>query len=140
MKPDMDNRAIKLQVEDFPQFLEFFITENPGSETDWLQEYFETIVKKGYAYGCFETGKLVSAGDLPTIPFMEDIIVETGICTLEEYRNKGYAKAVISNGLAAILKDGKVPIWACSYNNAGSNALAKSVGYLHFGDVITIEE
>lgn len=130
IEPEVNNLAIKLRAEHYQQFLKFFITENPGSETDWLKEYFDTMVSRGYAYGCFEAEKLVAAGDLPGIPFMEDVIVETGICTLEEYRNRGYAKAIIGNGIAAILKDGKVPIWSCSYANIGSNALAKSVGFI----------
>jgi len=139
-KPDANGIAIKLKAEHYLQFLEFFVAENPDSQTDWLKEYFDSMMSSGYAYGCFDADILVAAGDLPGIPFMEDTVVETGICTLEEYRNKGYAKAIIGNGIVAILKDGKVPIWSCSYTNAGSNALAKSVGFCKFGDVLTIEE
>lgn len=140
IEPEVNNLANKLRAEHYQQFLQFFITENPGSETDWLKEYFNSMVSRGYAYGCFEAEKLLAACDLPGIPFMQEMIVELGICTLEEYRNRGYAKAIIGNGIAAILNDGKVPIWSCSNNNIGSNALAKSVGFIKFGDVLTIEE
>lgn len=45
-------------------------------------------------FGYFDKDKLVTVSDAPDMPYMNGIIQHTGIATVKEYRNKGYAKKV----------------------------------------------
>ena len=52
--------------------------------------------------GYFVNGKIVSVCDAPDMPYMEDKIQHTGICTLEEERREGYAPYAIHSRLLGI--------------------------------------
>lgn len=59
-----------------------------------------------------------------------DIVDDVGgIFTLEKYRGKGYAKAVLSAATAKIIECGRTPIYGTSIDNIASQNTAKSVGY-----------
>lgn len=131
--------TIKLTESDYAKYLQFFMTENPNANVDgWLKEYFNDICKSGFAIGIFEDGKLVSATDAPSMPYMEDKIQEVGINTLPEYRRKGYAKLVTLECIKSIIESGKCPLWSCNINNISSEKLAYSVGFRKLADVLTI--
>ncbi len=132
------SNAVCLRKENYKDFLEFFIESNPECETDWLEEYYESFVKSGNCWGMYEDKHLVSATDAPEVPYRKDKIVEIGITTLEGYKNRGYAKAVVGSFIKNSIKNNITPIWSCGNDNYASINLAKSVGFIPFADVITI--
>ena len=132
------SKAVCLRKENYNDFLEFFIKSNPECETDWLEEYYESFVKNGNCWGMYEDKHLVSATDAPEVPYRKNKIVEIGITTLEGYKKRGYAKAVVGAFIEDSIKNNITPIWSCGYDNYASVNLAKSVGFMPFADVITI--
>jgi hypothetical protein len=132
-------RARQLTRDDYADFLAFHTAQYPGArQENWLQAYFNGVVDKGYVYGIYEDGQLVSATDAPDLPYMVDVVVEPGINTLPGYRRRGYARTVVGALLKQVLGDGKVPLWSCSASNVGSQQLAESLGYAQLADVITV--
>jgi hypothetical protein len=132
-----NNNSIQLKSENYNDYLAFFNELHPKVKTDWLEEYFLSLIERGYCWGYYENGKLVCFSDAPDIPYMNDIIVEPGINTLEEHRKKGFAKEVIMAFVNYLLQKNKVPIWSCSSTNKASMALANSAGFNKLADVIT---
>ncbi len=132
------SNAVCLRKENYNDFLEFFIKSNPECETDWLEEYYESFVKNGNCWGMYEDKHLVSVTDVPEVPYRKDKIVEIGITTLEGYKKRGYAKAVVGAFIKNSIKNNITPIWSCGHDNDASINLAKSVGFMPFADVITV--
>lgn len=54
---------------------------------------------------------------------------EIDILTLEKHRKKGLAKYAVMRFIRNCLNTSMVPLWDCFANNAGSMALAESVGF-----------
>ena len=136
--PSIDlSDVVELRLNHYDQFLRFFKNHAPDCDAEtWLFEYYGSLVERGYAFGIFKNDELISATDAPDIPYMNEIIVEIGINTLEAYRGKGYAKLVVTAMLKHLLHTGKVPIWSCGASNRGSERLALSVGYQRFADIL----
>jgi len=132
-------RARQLSRDDYADFLAFHTAQYPNAHQEsWLQAYFKKIADKGYVYGIYVDGRLVSATDAPDVPYMADVVVEPGINTLPDYRRRGYARTVVGALVKRWLKEGKVPLWSCNFANTGSQRLAEGLGYAKLADVITI--
>lgn len=133
------SKVAQLTRENYDDFLRFFRKQHPKADPEgWLEAYFNSITDKGYVYGIYEDGLLVSATDAPDMPYMSDLVVEPGIATLQDYRNRGYGKAVVGSLMIHLLRIDKVPIWSCSSTNTASQRLAESVGYRKLADVIAL--
>lgn len=129
-----------LKKENYPDYLKFFIRQNPNASPDgWLEEYFINISDNKRCYGIYKDNNLVCVTGAPDIPFMEGIITEPGIDTLEGYRRKGSAQAVCAEYIKNAISQDEVPIWTCLHNNVASYSLADNLGYKWFGDLYTIE-
>lgn len=138
-KTNSTKAVVNLKMSDYPKYLQFFMTENPNSNSvGWLEEYYNGICNRGFAFGVFEDGRLVSASDAPCMPYMEDQIQEIGINTLSEYRRKGYAEVVTLECIKSIIESGRCPLWSCNINNIYSERLAYNVGFKKLADVLTI--
>jgi len=137
---DLDTtQARQLTCADYADFLAFHTAQYPnGQQENWLEAYFNEIAGKGYVYGVYADGRLVSATDVPDLPYMADVVIEPGINTLPGYRRRGYARTVVGALLKQWLREGKVPLWSCSAGNVGSQWLAESLGYAKLADVITV--
>ena len=134
-------RARQLTRDDYADFLAFHTAQFPSAHQEsWLPGYFNKVAEKGYVYGVYVDGRLVSATDVPDLPYMADVVVEPGINTLPGYRRRGYARAVVGALLKQWLKEGKVPLWSCNFANTGSQRLAEGLGYAKLADVITISQ
>lgn len=81
-----------------------------GKDINWLYQYFENLTKQELCFGIIAYGKLVSATDSPTIPFLSDKLAMIGINTLPEYRKRGYAKSAVSATIDSIVKQDKHPL------------------------------
>ena len=128
----------ELTINDYPLFLQFFKMNNPNADTDWLYEYFQKITEKRYSYGIKVDDLLVAANDAPYMPYMESEVQEIGINTLNEYRNKGYAKAVCIAATNSLLRQNICPQWSTTTGNIASERLAYSIGFKKLADVITV--
>jgi RimJ/RimL family protein N-acetyltransferase len=134
------NAPVKeLTINDYPLYLQFFITNNPKCKnTDWLHEYFLEIAKKRYVYGIIIDKLLVAATDAPSMPYMETEVQEIGVNTLNEYRGKGYAKAVCITAINSLLRQNICPLWSTKAGNTASERLAYSIGFKKLADVIAV--
>ena len=140
-KVDRYGDAKVLRQEDYPLFEAFFQTIHPGSRTEgWLREYFMEKAAKGYFTGYHAGGRLLSVCDAPDMPYMEDEIQHTGICTLPEARRQGYARYTAALAAHTILAQGVCPQWECHAGNAASVALAQSIGYREFATAYILKE
>lgn len=141
LPPDIEFRdAVMLTKEDYCHYRRFFTAQNPHLSPDgWMEDYFGYLTENKLCFGIFKDGKLVSVTDSPFVPYIPDIITEPGINTLEEYRRKGYAKAVCAAFIKSATDRGKVPIWSCRHSNLASARLAESLGYLEFAELFTVE-
>lgn len=86
----------------------------------------EEFLQKGFGF-CLMKGNEVlacafSAG-------ISEEFVDIGIETNEKYRGNGYAKIVAAAMVEKILKQGKIPMWACDIRNEGSMRVARAVGF-----------
>lgn len=68
----------------------------------------------------------------PSVSEMADLIAEDGIEVSEEFRGRGYGKAVLSYWTHEMQQRGRVCLHSTSPDNAASLALARSVGYIEY--------
>ena len=135
--------ARPLKQEDYPAYEAFFRTVNPETEdVSWLREYFDEMSAKGLCCGVFADGRLASCTDAPTMPYMEDLVQEIGINTLEAYRGRGYAAAACRRCIREMMAQGRCPVWSADAGNTASIRLAEAVGFERFGDAwsLNLEE
>lgn len=105
----------------------------------WLEEYyFERLVPGNYAWGFFAGDVLVSATDVPSIPYLPGTIVEPGIKTHPSYRRRGYARIACEALLDSVLPRGLSPVWSCDSRNVASSQLAVVLGFVVFGTVLRV--
>lgn len=128
-----------LQLEEYDKYYDFFITNNPKvTNTDWLFDYFQEMIRTRLCCGIFMDNILVSCTDMPGMPYMQDEIQEIGINTLINYKGKGYASDACTLMISNIIKAGKCPMWSTHIDNIGSIRLAENIGFSKFGDVLSI--
>jgi len=68
----------------------------------------------------------------PSVPEMANLIAEDGIEVSEQFRGRGYGKAILSYWTREMQKCGRVCLHSTSAGNAASLALARSVGYIEY--------
>ncbi|MCL1787400.1 MAG: GNAT family N-acetyltransferase [Defluviitaleaceae bacterium] len=130
--------AKTLTAKDYADYEAFFLAAYPGSNVDWLREYFNDMVQNQYCAGVYADGLLVSCADAPSMPYLPDKVQEIGIVTLDAYRGRGYASAACRQAAENIVQGGRYPIWSHAYKNAGSRMVAESVGFVKLADVLTL--
>jgi RimJ/RimL family protein N-acetyltransferase len=137
---DIDvSKARQLTKQDYSSYLHFFKTQYPDSQAEtWLADYFNVSTSKGYVFGFYVGDELVSVSDSPDMPYMNENVVELGINTLAEYRNKGYAKIVLGAMLEFVTSIQKVPIVSCASSNIASKKLIEGVGFAKLADVVSL--
>ncbi|MBR4865420.1 MAG: GNAT family N-acetyltransferase [Clostridia bacterium] len=130
-----------LEPTDYSLFASFFRKAYPTANPDgWLYDYFTEKTEKEYMAGYIENGVLVSVCDAPDMPYMENLIQHTGIMTLPDYRNKGYAKSTAALSTHHLLENGVCPQWECHAKNIASINLARTLGYQDFAQAYIWEE
>jgi RimJ/RimL family protein N-acetyltransferase len=140
LSSDLDtSRARQLKQGDYADFLTFHTAQYPNGEQDtWLSDYFAHRIDRGDLYGVYADGRLVSAADVPDVPYMADRVAEPGIATLAPYRRRGYAQAAAGALLKHLLSDGRVPLWSCAAHNVASRRLAENLGFIKLADLIAV--
>ncbi len=138
-QPKFTSNAATLTAADFDAYLAFFKENNPGcSDTSWVSEYFDEMVRDGLCCGIYQDGRLVSCTDAPLVPYLSAYVTEIGINTLPSHRGKGYAAQAAARCVQNILFSGKTPLWSCEAMNLASIKTAEKVGFRKLSDVFTI--
>lgn len=99
-------------------FIKPIILEWWDSEEDFLE--------KGVAF-CILHGQEVVSSCVSSI--VTEDSMESHIVTLENHRKRGLAKKAVNEFLRYCKDNGYEPYWDCMEKNAGSRALAESLGY-----------
>lgn len=86
---------------------------------------------KGFAFGLYESGKLVSYAASPEI--LEDLAIVRGVFTAPDERGKGYSKGVCSALVSRLLDEGKKVILYVSRDNAAALSVYRSIGFRETG-------
>jgi len=136
--PNIDSHAKQLTYTDYELYRDFFLKCNPCENCDWLKEYYDGMVEKELCFGVFENGIIVSATDLPNMPYMQQKVQEIGINTLPEYRGKNYATIACVTAVEKMISKDIYPQWSTSVHNIASQQLAYKVGFNKFADTLTI--
>jgi len=86
---------------------------------------------RGFAFGLYESGKLVSYAASPEI--LEDMAIVRGVYTAPDKRGKGYSKAVCSALVSRLLDEGKEVMLYVSKDNAAALSVYRSLGFMETG-------
>jgi len=132
--------VICLTRESYPDYLSFFLKQNPDASPDgWLEDYFMGLADNRRCYGIYRDHALVCATGAPDMPFMNGAVTELGVDTLAEFRGKGYARAVCTRYIDDALSRDEAPLWTCRHENNASAHLAEQLGFQQFADLYAVE-
>ncbi len=92
----------------------------------------------GIVYGMVEDHQVVSVAYAHRSGILEDRVADLGVETAAPYRQRGYAKTVVSAVTAYITAKGGEGLYTCSVHNQASIATAISVGYVPYGRMMVV--
>ena len=97
-------------------------------------------VLRGEAFGLFLGDRLIAEVIThdPPVAEMADLVAADGIGVAEEYRRRGYGKALLAAWTREMQARGRVCVHSTSVDNAASIALARSVGYVEYARTRTV--
>ena len=87
----------------------------------------ERFLKEGFGYAALDRGKVCAAAFSAAVSSDE---IDIGVETLEEYRGKGLASALVNRMCEHIAGIGKKPVWAHSISNEVSVNTALKCGFV----------
>jgi len=67
------------------------------------------------------------------------IAAEAGVETLEEFRGRGYAPAVVAAWARAVRQEGRIPLNSTSWDNLASRSVARKLGLVLYGADVSLE-
>jgi RimJ/RimL family protein N-acetyltransferase len=86
-------------------------------------------------YAVVQAGAAVAVCFSSRIPSVAD---EAGVNTLEAYRGRGYAAAVVASWANAIRGLGRIPLYSTSWGNTASQSVARKLGLIMYGDDLSL--
>ena len=102
-------------------------------DLNYTARYFEergplmVVVKDGGAVSVCYSARLT------------DQAAEAGVETIEAYRGRGYASAVVTAWAQAIRTSGRIPLYSTSWDNHASQALARRLRLVQYGTDLSVE-
>jgi RimJ/RimL family protein N-acetyltransferase len=97
-----------------------------ADDLPWCQPCLAIVVDGRLASLCF------SSRNTP-------IAAEAGVNTLEEFRGRGYALAVVAAWGRAVRAEGRIPLYSTSWDNLASRSVARKLGLVLYGADFSIE-
>jgi RimJ/RimL family protein N-acetyltransferase len=85
---------------------------------------------------------IIADGRLASLCFSSrntPIAAEAGVNTLEEFRGRGYAPAVVGAWGQAVRAEGRIPLYSTSWDNLASRSVAHKLGLVLYGADLSIE-
>lgn len=126
-----DDNVCRLTIENAPSaILGLRATGIPDAPGYLLAEH------TAFAY-YFEGAPVAFAATHPT-DRMSDSIGNVMVGVLDEYRGRGFGKAVISATTEAVVSQGKVAVWGMHHDNHAAMETALSVGYQQYCEVFEL--
>ncbi|NLC78278.1 MAG: GNAT family N-acetyltransferase, partial [Ruminococcaceae bacterium] len=108
-----------------------FAESQKGEEADRIEELAFGIEKNGdIGYGIFKDGEMISVAKTTAENDISAMVV--GVATLEEYRKKGYASAMVARVCEESLKLGKKFI-CLFYDNPEAGKIYRKIGFKEIG-------
>jgi ribosomal protein S18 acetylase RimI-like enzyme len=98
----------------------------------------EQCFPDGVAYGVVKDGMVVAVAFAHRTGLMEDRVADLGVETAEEYRRRGYGRAVVHAVTNHLVSRGGEAWYACSPENVASQATAHSVGYIPYATSLAL--
>jgi hypothetical protein len=92
----------------------------------------------GIVYGIVEDHQVVSVAYAHRSGILEDWVADLGVETAAPYRQRGFAKTVVSSVTAHVMAKGGEGVYTCSVHNQASIATAISVGYAPYGRIFVV--
>ena len=124
--PETDVEYVELSVKDIPEVLELVSITKPGP-------FAQRTVELGRYIGIRKDGELVAmAGERFKVEGYTEI---SAVCTLPEYRGKGYATALSSVLVNTIFEQGDIPFLHVSVKNTPAIRLYEGLGFTKRRDV-----
>jgi len=69
---------------------------------------------------------------------LTDKAAEAGVETLDAYRGRGYAPAVVTAWARVIRATGRIPLYSTSWDNHASQAVARRLRLVHYGTDVSL--
>jgi RimJ/RimL family protein N-acetyltransferase len=85
---------------------------------------------------------IVADGRLASLCFSSrntPIAAEAGVNTVEEFRGRGFAPAVVAAWAQAVRAEGRIPLYSTAWDNPASRSVARKLGLLLYGADFSIE-
>jgi len=101
-------------------------------DLDYTARYF---TERGPCMVVVEDGRAVSACYSARLT---DRAAEAGVETLEAYRGRGYAPAVVTEWAHAIRATGRIPLYSTSWDNRASQAVARRLQLIQYGTDVSL--
>lgn len=125
--PDFETSPRLLTEADRAAFDQF---HQAASEQDREDAFVE--LDHWAVVGVFEKGRLVSAASMCL--WADSPVADLGVLTLPDARGRGFARAVVQSINAVSKQRGHEPQYRCQLYNHASVALARSCGFVPFGE------
>jgi hypothetical protein len=91
-------------------------------------------VDEGTCFAAWSGDHPVSLAGTYPVPHMPDAVADMNVSgTIEEYRNQGFGRTVVSHATRAALDLGLVPVYMTADSNVQSKRTARAVGYRAYG-------
>ena len=94
----------------------------------WLFSQLEAMPP---VFAVLQEGKAVAACFSSRFPGVAN---EAGVHTLEGFRGRGYAAAVVAGWATALRAQGVMPLYGTTWSNLASRAVARKLGLVLYGD------
>ncbi len=97
-----------------------------ADDLPWCQPCLAIIADGHLASLCFSSRKT-------------PIAAEAGVNTVEEFRERGYAPAVVAAWGQAVRMEGRIPLYSTSWDNLASRSVARKLELVLYGADLSIE-
>ncbi|MCC3374581.1 GNAT family N-acetyltransferase [Cohnella sp. REN36] len=115
------------------------VSLRPDQGTEWLQDGFDWLVSElDYAQPCVALVRDGMAVSVCRSVRIGERAHEAGLETLEAYRGRGYAAAVVARWASEVRERGAIPLYSTMEDNSASRRVASKLGLLRYGSHLSV--